>query len=209
MAAGGELFGHAHDTCLMAIAPHRLLANLEAIRTDAQVVPGSVALQAFRRLAAGLLAADIPVGEAQGRLFGHALLELLTAALFPLSSRRAGLAPRREASLFDRLVAYVDHHLADQLDVERLCEALFCSRSALYRAASSAGGVATLVNERRLTAIHRCLRNPDEQRAIGVIARAYGLADPAQFSRSFKKHYGITAVRLRRDHRTITTAGRS
>lgn len=125
----------------------------------------------------------------------RALCELVSACL-PAAGRVRPTALRGEA-LRLRVLEFVDQHVSEPISIERLCDALAVSRSALYRALTFDGGVAELVRRVRLEAAHRLLSDRTELRAISQIAGAVGFADEALFSRHFRTLYGYTASELR------------
>lgn len=158
--------------------------------------PDSIGFGAVRHLLAGVLALDRDsLNKRQADLAAGALRHLLAAAFVPISLGSG--SAKREASLLDRAIAHVDTRLEAQLDVASVCDALGCSRSALYRATVPVGGIAELIVRRRLAAVHRCLRDPGETRAIRQIAQAHGFTQPSLFSRRFKRTFGTTAGRVR------------
>ena len=201
LADKGEITGDGRHGALLVLLPRRMATTLAAGRLASRSIARSSALEGLRRLATGLLRQDVRLGQAQDELAARAFGELLTVALLPLSPQSPGAATRRAASLLDRVIAHVDRHLADELDAASICRAVSCSRSALYRATSPLNGVGALVMQRRLAAAHDRLCDPDDARSIAAIARAHGFADPARFSRSFRKSYGQTAADLRRHSR--------
>ena len=194
---------------VLLVLPRRLFPMALPQGAGVRRVSRTPALQAACRLAEALVSPDLPLTEVQAGLAGKALCELLIAALTPPSVREAGFGDRRKASLLDRLLEHVDANLADDMDAIGLCEALRCSRSALYRATSPVGGVSSLINERRLAAVRSRLHNRDEPRTVAELALAHGFPDAASFSRSFKKRYGATATDMRRNSRAEAMRDRS
>ena len=109
--------------------------------------------------------------------------------------------PDRMAGVSDALRArierHVDEHLADHhLDIVAICKALNLSRSTLYRTVG-AGGIASLVRERRLQAVHDRLRSPLEQRSISQLAYDHGFTDAAHFGAAFRRRYGCSPRAMR------------
>ena len=96
---------------------------------------------------------------------------------------------------------FIGENLDAQLGVGHLCDALGVSRARLYRAFGDGGGIAHYIQERRLARVHRLLRDPAETRSIGQLALSHGFADPAHFSRLFRKRFGLSAQELRRASR--------
>lgn len=161
------------------------------------VVPRSTATEALRRhlvLLAPLLA--IPLDPVPAHFIAASVRELLGA------TTAACIVPvprvvRRDEDMFDRITAYIDAHLAQEIDVADLCHALGYSRSALYRATASAGGLVAMTIQRRLEAIYRTLQRGDDPRSIAAVARAHGFADASQFSRRFRRAFGVSAGQVR------------
>ncbi|WP_158670869.1 helix-turn-helix transcriptional regulator, partial [Bradyrhizobium guangdongense] len=90
-----------------------------------------------------------------------------------------------------------DQHLAsDKLDIAAMSRALATSKSNLYRAFANSGGVTAYIRKRRLETIHARL-NAGEPLAIYDIAREYGFASAAHFSRAFRKQFGFSPRRAR------------
>ena len=115
----------------------------------------------------------------------------------------ACLAPSREAAAQARLPLglarlagirrYIDRHLASpELTPDALCRGLGLSRSTLYAACESVGGVATLIQRRRLERIHALLTDPSERRRISEIAYQHGFVSKAHFSRAFRNAFGYS-----------------
>lgn len=159
-------------------------------------MPRSSALEALHQLARALLTLETQLSEAQERLAGRALTEMLAAVLLS-PGEGVDLGLRRKATLLDRVIDHIDDRLRDPVDVAALCRELHCSRSALYRAAAPAGGIVALVNQRRLAAVRDRLCDPDKRASIAALAREHDFADAAGFSHSFKRQFGLTAGKFR------------
>lgn len=131
--------------------------------------------------------------------------DLPTMAEATLAMVRSCLAntPRRERprallSLRQRVRAYVNAHLTDpELTPERVAEALFITRSTLYRAFPSAG-VSAYIRSRRLEAIRALLDNPAETRSLFDLAAAFGFASHAHLTTAFGRRFGYPPSRARR-----------
>jgi AraC-like DNA-binding protein len=136
-------------------------------------------------------------GEARDSAdLGRLLRDLLAAAV-----RRSGtaVAPKpSDAALRLRAARFVRRNLARPLDAQSLCDAIGVSRSTLYRAFESEGGVARFVTAERLKRLHRLLADPAERGSIARLAAAHGFADNAHFSRLFKRSFGYSPQELRR-----------
>ena len=66
------------------------------------------------------------------------------------------------------------------------------SRSTLYATCEPVGGVAALIQRRRLERIHAHLTDPGERRRISEIAFQYGFVSKAHFSRAFRNAFGCS-----------------
>lgn len=190
---------------LVLLLPRRLLTGLDP-GAPVRVISPSAVLGMLRLMGEMSLSTLANLGEAQSRILGQAIAEILAIAL-TVDAGGGRVAPLRAASLRERVVSHIDAHLADDLGVEQLCEALSCSRSALYRAVHAEGGVSALIVRRRLEAVHRILRDHADQRSIAAIARDNGFADASRFSRIFKRYHGVTAASLRRERRSGSAGG--
>lgn len=121
-----------------------------------------------------------------------ALAGLLSTALRARPAHGDAPAARAALDLRERAEAYIDQHLAtDRLDIAIMSRALATSKSNLYRAFAAVGGVTAYVRKRRLETIHARL-NAGEPVAIGDVAREYGFASAAHFSRAFRKQFGFS-----------------
>jgi AraC-like DNA-binding protein len=65
------------------------------------------------------------------------------------------------------------------------------SRSALYRLFEEQGGVARLIQKRRLDGVRRALDNREEAR-LSDMARTFGFADEFQLGRLFREAYDVS-----------------
>lgn len=174
----------------------RFLSTVLSVRTT-MIVPRSTVTEALRRhleLLAPLL--SIPLDPVPAHFIAAGVRELLGAAAASCTAPVPRVV-RRDEDMFDRITAYIDAHLAQEIDVADLCHALGCSRSALYRATASAGGLVAMTMRRRLEAIYRTLQRGDDRRSIAAVARAHGFADASQFSRRFRRAFGVSAGQVR------------
>lgn len=88
---------------------------------------------------------------------------------------------------------YIDAHLSDQrLAPTQIADTLEISRSVLYRAFDSYGGVAAYVLTRRLDRCFEALiRRKGRSPSISEIAYAHGFSSDTHFSRAFKARFGM------------------
>jgi AraC-like DNA-binding protein len=101
-------------------------------------------------------------------------------------------------SSFQEMEQYLREHLADAaLGLEELERTFNLSRSAIYRRFEPHGGVAAFIRSERLRRCHAELIRPRAARVpVSAIAGAFGFHDSSQFSRLFRKTYGVTPSEL-------------
>lgn len=133
---------------------------------------------------------DMSVSDAAS--LSAALVGLLTTALSAKPARRDTAPGRSTTTLRERAEIYIDQQLgSDKLDIVSMSRNLATSKSNLYRAFASAGGVTAYIRRRRLETIHARL-NAEKSPSIGDIARQYGFTSAAHFSRAFRKQFGFS-----------------
>lgn len=121
------------------------------------------------------------------RAFIHIL-----ASVEEKSARASNEARRREYLRRDAVERMIIENLADPaLSVATVSRGTGMSRSALYRLFEDSGGVARLIQRRRLDAVRRALDNREPDR-FAEMARTFGFADEAQLVRLFLETYGIS-----------------
>lgn len=121
------------------------------------------------------------------RAFIHVL-----ASVEEKSVRASNEARRREYLRRDAVERMIIENLADPaLSVATLSRGTGMSRSALYRLFEDYGGVARLIQKRRLDGVRRALDNR-ESTHLADLARTFGLADEAQLNRLFREVYEVS-----------------
>nr|WP_281065539.1 helix-turn-helix domain-containing protein [Jiella sonneratiae] len=103
------------------------------------------------------------------------------------------------ASLRQRIVQFVDERLGDpEMSPASIAAACGLSRASLYRLAEVDGGIAALVQGRRLARAFDLLADASARGArIEDVSHGVGFASAAHFSRAFKAAYGISPRDLR------------
>lgn len=115
------------------------------------------------------------------------------------NSHRAIRPAVHRAAPLRRAFDFIDAHIQDpSLDVDRITEALGCSRAALFRLFSGQGGVERYIRRRRLGGAARDLSDPTRVLRIGEIAKRWGFANDAAFSRAFRHAFGMSPRAARR-----------
>lgn len=106
--------------------------------------------------------------------------------------RASNQGRQREYLRRDSVERMIMENLADpSLSVASLSRATGMSRSALYRLFEDRGGVARLIQKRRLEGVWHALDN-GEQGRLSDMARAFGFADEFQLGRLFRQAYEIS-----------------
>jgi AraC-like DNA-binding protein len=112
-----------------------------------------------------------------------------------------GVGPRHV--LVHEIRAYVDRNLMDaNLSPKSIAAAHHMSVRSLHKLFEGEGiTVSRLIQRRRLEECARdLLRAGGAQPTIASVARSWGFANPAHFSRLFRSVYGVTPSRWRADH---------
>ncbi len=87
---------------------------------------------------------------------------------------------------------FIDQHLGfPSLGPDMICKHLGISRTSLFRACRSLGGVATFIRERRLHHARRLLSRPGGRDTVKTIAYRLGFSGPSSFARSFRQQFGF------------------
>lgn len=106
--------------------------------------------------------------------------------------RASNEARRREYLRRDAVERMIVENLSDpSLSVATLSRGTGMSRSALYRLFEDQGGVARLIQKRRLDGVRRALDNREPAR-VADLARTFGFADEIQLGRLFSEAYETT-----------------
>jgi AraC-like DNA-binding protein len=134
---------------------------------------------------------QIPAASAQD--VARATCSLVAACLAPSRDALARARGPLELARLAEIRRYIDRNLsAPDLSAETIGKALGLSRSTLYAACERAGGVAALIQRRRLDRIRAILADPQDHRRISEIAYQHGFASRAHFSRVFRDTFGCT-----------------
>ena len=137
-------------------------------------------------------AAAVPPASLAFRARG-ATCSLVAACLAPTRATAARARVPLALARLAEIRRYIDRHLdSPELSPDALCKALGLSRSTLYATCEPVGGVAALIQRRRLEGIHTLLLDPNERRRISEIAYQYGFVSKAHFSRAFRNAFGYS-----------------
>jgi len=122
-----------------------------------------------------------------------ALSSMLTACLMGLETRPASTRQQLEAARRARVIALVDAALGEaELSPAMLVKRSGISRSELYRCFAPIGGIARVIQQRRLRQAYRDLMRADGPASVSRIGEAVGFYDPSSFTRAFRREFGCT-----------------
>lgn len=175
------------------VAPERL-PQLAAVFAASRAVPLT---SAPARMLAGMLprmAASLDeVGPADAPRLEAALSSMLSACLLGWDLRPASTRAQLEAARRARVIGFVDRLLGDpELTPAELVRLAGISRSELYRCFAPAGGLARVIQLRRLRRAYAELARADGPASISRVAEAVGFFDPSNFTRAFRREFGCT-----------------
>jgi AraC-like DNA-binding protein len=188
-------------------------ASAEAVNL---VLPRSLARETLPTLE-GIQGALARAGSVAGAVFNDHMRSLLThlprakardsafiatstlALLDSLVLHGDPLASSSRTAVVQSIIRYVDAeaHRPD-LSPDHVAARFRLSRGTLYRLFKDMGGLAAVIQRRRLVAVYRDLTNPaSSHRGIFDIALDHGFVNASHFSRVFKDHFGMTARQAR------------
>jgi len=149
------------------------------------VFTGRVLESALTTLWAELPRSDI----SDGPLLARSFVGLLNGLLQPSTEYEDDV--RRALNVAIR--QYIADNLDDlALDIDKLRQQFFCSRSTLYRLFEQDGGVAKCIRDARLRACLHDLAVPSPSRKqIARTATRWGFENPSHFNRLFKQAFGV------------------
>lgn len=190
------VFGFPRD--LLALPPDSA-SRLTAVPISAEQGTGALASPLLRRVVVDL---ETYAPASAARLC-TVMMDLVTAAVAERADQ-AGSTPieSRDRILLLRVHAFIEQHLGDQdLSPSLVAAAHHVSVRYLHRLFEAEDTtVAAWIRLRRLDRCRRDLADPAlGNLAISTIAAKWGIADPAHFSRLFRRAYGLPPVEYRRD----------
>lgn len=149
------------------------------------------------RMLAGMLpriatSAD-EIGACDATRLDAALSAMLSACLLGWEMQPSSTRAQLEAARRARVIALADAELGDpELSPATLVSRSGISRSELYRCFAPVGGIARVIQLRRLRRAYAELARPDGPASVGRIGEAVGFFDPSSFTRAFRREFGCT-----------------
>ena len=196
-----------HDQ-ISFVVPRRLMTTrLESADTaHMKVVPAGLPLVAlFRESLKSFYGQLDRMSLREAEIAIPPLLDLAAAAINGHADERnvAGV----NLACFVGLRRHVEDNLLDpDLTLDSLLATFGLSRRKAYRLFEPVGGFATYVNRRRLQRALQALRSPDWRYvSISEIGSAHGFPNAENFSRAFRREYGLSP----REVRQLAASGRS
>lgn len=187
---------------VMVTFPHALspLRRDESTRLLGSRIAGGTGMAA---LLAGLVnrLPDHLDDDAEAGRLASAVLDLLHAGLAARVGRESSVDPRtRRRVLLLRCRAFIEQHLADpMLTPAAVAAAHHVSLRQLHLVFEETGDtVAALIRRRRLDRVRRDLIDPElVERPVGAVGARWGFTDPGNFSRVFKREFGLPPAAFR------------
>lgn len=128
-------------------------------------------------------------GPDAGYLDGCRILFETTLQRDALGALPAGQGP---ADLLTQARAWVEAHLDSREPVARLCDYLDVSQPTLYRIFASAAGLSPLAYVHRARMARARVLLADPTLSVKEVAHALGYEHANDFSRAFKRHFGVS-----------------
>lgn len=127
-----------------------------------------------------------------------AIRAMVAACIAPSADRSARALPQIQFAILEKIRRAVSRHLhSPSLGPDKLCRETAMSRSQLYRALESEGGVTRYIQRRRLSESFSILSDVSNASPIADIAADLCFSDSSSFTRSFKREFGLTPIEVR------------
>ena len=133
-----------------------------------------------------------------GARLPSAIQAMVGACLAPSAERVAAAGRQIDLTLMERVRRAVRRNLRSPLlGPDKLCREAATSRSQLYRLLEGEGGVAHYIQRRRLSESFAILCDTTNNFSIAAIAETLCFADASNFSRAFRREFGISPREVR------------
>ena len=133
-----------------------------------------------------------------GSRLPDAIQAMLSTCLVPSIGRLGAVGRQIDLTLMERVRRAVRRNLrSPMLGPDTLCREAATSRSQLYRLLEGEGGVARYIQRRRLSECFAILCNTSSNFSVAAIAETLCFADASNFSRSFRREFGMSPSDVR------------
>jgi AraC-like DNA-binding protein len=133
-----------------------------------------------------------------GSRLPSAIQAMVGACLAPSVDRLAAAGRQIDLTLMERVRRAVRKNLRSPLlGPDKLCREAATSRSQLYRLLEGEGGVARYIQRRRLSESFAILCDTSNNFSIAAIAETLCFADASNFSRAFRREFGMSPSEVR------------
>ena len=122
----------------------------------------------------------------------------VAACVSPTADRIAAAGRHLDLGRLERVRRVVRQELRSPLlEPAMLSRRIGMSRSALYRLMENQGGVSRYIRRQRLLESHAVLSDPGCAKSIAAITEEFCFSDAADFSRSFRREFGLAPSDVR------------
>ena len=137
--------------------------------------------------------------QSEGTILAEGLSSLVACIVKGCSGYHDSKLLPLSAALRHRALSVIDRNLNSRdLTPSYISRELNTSRSHLYRSFAGDGGVAQIIQDRRLAKAYQILREPCNRRVtVACVAERLGFSNPQHFSRLFRDMYGTTPANVR------------
>ena len=185
-----KLGGH---WCGVLIQPENLPQLAPVFATGRALALSSPAARMLGGMLPRIVASADEISAEDAPRLEAALSSMLSACLMGLETRPASTRQQLEAARRARVIALVDAALGEaELSPAMLVKRSGISRSELYRCFAPIGGIARVIQQRRLRQAYRDLMRADGPASVSRIGEAVGFYDPSSFTRAFRREFGCT-----------------
>lgn len=193
LSQGFGLRGLGGHWCGVLIQPESL-PQLAPVFATARLLPlNSPALRMLGGMLPRIAASADEISAEDAPRLEAALSSMLTGCLMGLETQPASTRQQLEAARRARVIALVDAALGEaELSPAMLVQRSGISRSELYRCFAPIGGIARVIQQRRLRQAYRDLMRADGPASVSRIGEAVGFYDPSSFTRAFRREFGCT-----------------
>ena len=155
------------------------------------------------------MSAAVNLTREAGSMLAAGSVRLVAACLGANARAQEETSPYRAAAAGQAVRDFIDANIATPaLGPDMLMRQFGLSRASLYRLFMEDGGVAAYIQNRRLRRCFLTITDPSQPPArIGDIAHALGFTSDAQFSRAFRRAFGMTPSEARAEAQAGDHAG--